>query len=158
MTVHVSAGLLLYRYAGDDAHLEVFLVHPGGPFFARKDLGSWGIPKGEIDGAEDGLTAARREFTEETGFVVPADAPLLALQPVRLRSGKYVHAWAVQHDLDPTQLVSNTCQISWPPRSGRTMEIPEVDRGAWFALPVARDKIAPAQLPLINELADQLAA
>jgi predicted NUDIX family NTP pyrophosphohydrolase len=155
--VRISAGLLLYRFAGNDTHLEVFLVHPGGPFFARKDLGSWGIPKGELDGAEDELAAARREFTEETGFVVPPDASLLPLPPVRLRSGKYVHAWAVEYDLDPARLVSNTCEISWPPRSGRTMEIPEVDRGDWFDLSAARDKIAPAQLPLIEELAKQLA-
>lgn len=154
--MRISAGLLLYRYAGNDAHLEVFLVHPGGPFFARKDAGSWGIPKGELDAGEDGLAAARREFHEETGFVVPPDAPLLTLQPVRLRSGKYVHAWAVEHDVDPHQLLSNTCEIAWPPRSGRTMEIPEVDRGGWFDLPTARDKIAPAQLPLVEELARQL--
>jgi predicted NUDIX family NTP pyrophosphohydrolase len=154
----ISAGLLLYRYAGDDSHLEVFLVHPGGPFFARKDLGSWGIPKGELDGTENELAAARREFHEETGFVVPPDAPLLALQPVRLRSGKFVHAWAVHHDVDPDLLVSNTCEIAWPPRSGRTMEIPEVDRGGWFDVPAVRDKIAPAQLPLVEELAKQLGA
>lgn len=154
--MRISAGLLLYRYAGADEHLEVFLVHPGGPFFARKDAGSWGIPKGELDGAEDELAAARREFHEETGFVVPPDAPLLSLHPVRLRSGKYVHAWAVHHDVDPAQLLSNTCEISWPPRSGRTMEIPEVDRGEWFDLPTAREKIAPAQLPLVEELAKQL--
>ena len=155
--MRISAGLLLYRYAGNDGHLEVFLVHPGGPFFARKDLGSWGIPKGELDGVEDELAAARREFIEETGFVVPSDAPLLKLNPVRLRSGKHVHAWAVQHDVDPSRLVSNTCEISWPPRSGRTMEIPEVDRGGWFDLASARNKIAPAQLPLIEELTKQLA-
>lgn len=155
--MRISAGLLLYRYAGTDQHLEVFLVHPGGPFFARKDLGSWGIPKGELDGEEDELAAARREFTEETGFTVPPDAPLIQLPTVRLRSGKYVHAWAVQHDVDPAQLVSNTCEISWPPRSGRTMKIPEVDRGQWFDLATARGKIAPAQLPLVEELADQLA-
>jgi predicted NUDIX family NTP pyrophosphohydrolase len=154
--VRVSAGLLLYRYAGDDAHLEVFLVHPGGPFFARKDLGSWGIPKGELDGEEDELAAARREFTEETGFVVPPDAPLLELKPVRLRSGKHVHAWAVEHDVDPAKLVSNTAEISWPPRSGRTMQIPEVDRGEWFDLPAARNKIAPAQWPLVEELESRL--
>jgi predicted NUDIX family NTP pyrophosphohydrolase len=154
--VRISAGLLLYRYAGDDGHLEVFLVHPGGPFFARKDLGSWGIPKGELDGEEDELAAARREFTEETGFVVPPDAPLLGLKPVRLRSGKHVHAWAVEHDVDPAKLVSNTAEISWPPRSGRTMHIPEVDRGEWFDLPAARNKIAPAQWPLVEELESQL--
>lgn len=156
--MRISAGLLLYRYAGDDAHLEVFLVHPGGPFFARKDLGSWGIPKGELDGEEDELTAARREFTEETGFIVPSDAPLLELQRVRLRSGKYVHAWAVEFDVDPADLVSNTTEISWPPRSGRIMEIPEVDRGAWFDVPAAREKIAPAQWPLVEELEGQLSA
>ena len=156
--MRISAGLLLYRYAGEDRHLEVFLVHPGGPFFAKKDLGSWGIPKGELDGEEDELAAARREFTEETGFAVPPDALLLELQPVRLRSGKHVHAWAVELDVDPAKLVSNTAEISWPPRSGRTMEIPEVDRGEWFDLPAARDKIAPAQLPLVEELERHLAA
>ncbi len=156
--MRISAGLLLYRRIGDEAQPEVFLVHPGGPFFARKDLGSWGIPKGELDGAEDGIAAARREFTEETGFVVPPAAPLIELSPVRLRSGKYVHAWAVEQDVDPAQLVSNTCEISWPPRTGRTLTIPEVDRGAWFDIGTARDKISPAQWPLVEELVRRLAS
>ena len=147
--MRVSAGLLLWRRRAD---LQVFLVHPGGPYFARKDAGSWGIPKGELDGAEDPQAAARREFAEETGFVIPAGAPLTPLRPVRLRSGKQVVAWAVEHDVDPAALVSNTCEIAWPPRSGRRLVIPEVDRGDWFALPAARNKINPGQLPLLAEL------
>ena len=132
-----SAGLLMYRQAGGE--VEVFLVHPGGPFFAKKDAGSWGIPKGEHGKDEEPLIAARREFTEETGFV--PDGEFINLGSVRQKGGKIVTAWAVEGDCDPTDLVSNTCSIEWPPRSGRSIEIPEIDRGRWFGIAEARASI-----------------
>lgn len=143
-----SAGLLLYRRR---RVLEVFLVHPGGPFFARKDAGAWSIPKGVIEPGEDPLAAARREVAEETGFVVEGEA--VALPPVRQKSGKEVLAFAVCADVDPAALRSNTFTLEWPPRSGRMQEFPEVDRGAWFPLEEARVKILPAQAPLLTALA-----
>ena len=147
MTIH-SAGLLLYRIR--HGNLEVFLVHPGGPFWAKKDLGVWSIPKGEIDEGEELLEAARREFEEETGFS-PAGM-FRELTPVRQRSGKIVHAWAVEGDCDATAIRSNTITIEWPPRSGRQQEIPEVDRGGWFAVDLANEKILEGQRGLLDEL------
>ena len=147
-----SAGLLLYRIR--DAAVEVFLVHPGGPYWKNKDEGAWSIPKGEFLSTEDSLVAAKREFFEETGFVVEGE--LRALKPLRQSSGKMVHAWAVEGDLDPTTIVSNTFEIEWPPRSGRLQSIPEIDRGAWLVLPDARRKILPGQVPLLDELAQML--
>jgi predicted NUDIX family NTP pyrophosphohydrolase len=147
MTIH-SAGLLLYRIR--DRILEVFLVHPGGPFWEKKDLGVWSIPKGEIDDGEDPLEAARREFEEETGF--RPEGIFRELTPVRQRSGKIVHAWAVQGDCDPTAIRSNTFIMEWPPRSGRQQEIPEVDRGGWFAVDLAKEKILEGQRGLLDEL------
>jgi predicted NUDIX family NTP pyrophosphohydrolase len=143
-----SAGLLLFR----ESHgaIEVLLVHPGGPFWARKDAGAWSIPKGEFDAGEEPLTAARREFEEETGQAVTGE--FIALQPVRQPSGKVVHAWAVRADFDPARLRSNTFTIEWPPKSGRSREFPEVDRAAWFALDEARKKIQPGQRPLLDQL------
>jgi predicted NUDIX family NTP pyrophosphohydrolase len=143
-----SAGLLLYRRR--DGALEVFLVHPGGPFWARKDAGAWSIPKGEIDPMEKPLAAARREFTEETGF--PAEGLFLPLPPITQAGGKIVRAWAVEGDVDPADLRSNTFAIEWPPRSGRQQTFPEVDRAAWFPIDVARRKINPAQAALLDEL------
>jgi predicted NUDIX family NTP pyrophosphohydrolase len=143
-----SAGLLLYRRR-DDA-LEVFLVHPGGPFWARKDAGSWSIPKGEIDPMEKPLAAARREFTEETGLSV--EGAFRPLAPITQAGGKIVQAWAVEGDVDPTALQSNTFSMEWPPRSGRQQTFPEVDRAAWFPIDVARRKINPAQAALLDEL------
>jgi predicted NUDIX family NTP pyrophosphohydrolase len=143
-----SAGLLMYRWSEGEA--EVFLVHPGGPFFAKKDAGSWGIPKGEYKEDEEPLVAARREFTEETGFV--ADGEFVELGSVRQKSGKIVMAWAVEGDCDPAELVSNTCRIEWPPRSGRSMEIPEIDRGRWFGIADARSWIRKEQEPLLDAL------
>jgi len=134
--------------AGPDG-VEVLLVHPGGPFWAKKDEGAWSIPKGEMDDGEDALVAARREFREETGFVVGDVARPLA--PVRLSSGKVVHAWAVPGDADPALLRSNTFSMEWPPRSGRSQEFPEVDRAAWFSLAEAKRKIAAGQLPFLLE-------
>ena len=147
-----SAGLLLYRIR--KAAIEVFLVHPGGPYWKNKDEGAWSIPKGEFLPAEDPLVAARREFFEETGVAVEGE--LCALKPLRQSGGKIVHAWAVEGDLDPTTIVSNTFEIEWPPRSGRLQAFPEIDRGAWFALPEARRKILRGQVPLLEELAQIL--
>lgn len=144
-----SAGILLHRRR--EERLEVLLVHPGGPFWANRDEGAWTIPKGEYDDGEDALDAARREFTEETGFAV--EGPFRELAPVRQRSGKVVRAWAVEGDCDVAAIRSNTFSMEWPPRSGRTAEFPEVDRGQWFTLDEARAKILPAQLPLLEELA-----
>ncbi|MGB9147640.1 MAG: NUDIX domain-containing protein [Acidobacteriaceae bacterium] len=141
-----SAGILLYRRASSG--LEVFLIHPGGPFWAKKD--AWSIPKGEYTPDENPLAAARREFQEETGS--PVDGDFLALGVIRQPSGKQVTAWAVEGDFEPATLVSNTCQIEWPPRSGRHIEIPEADRGAWFTLESAREKIFKGQDALLDRL------
>jgi predicted NUDIX family NTP pyrophosphohydrolase len=143
-----SAGLLMYR------EREVFLVHPGGPFWAKKDLGAWSICKGEYADDELPLEAAKREFHEETGFVAAGD--FLDLGTVKQAGGKLVSAWAFAGNYDPSKLVSNRCQIEWPPRSGRLMEIPEVDRGAWFALPQAREKMLKSQTPFLDRLAQLL--
>ena len=147
-----SAGLLLYRRSNG---LEVFLVHPGGPFWARKDRGAWSIPKGEYGPDEEPLAAAQREFAEETGQAVTGQ--FMELGTVRQPGGKFVSAWALEGDIDPAALVSNTCTIEWPPRSGKKIEIPEVDRGAWFPLPSAHEKILAGQRPLLGALARQLA-
>lgn len=143
-----SAGLLLFRRAAHN--LEVLLVHPGGPFWAKKDEGAWSIPKGEFAVGEDPLQAARREFKEETGSAVAGDA--LPLIPVRQAGGKTVHAWAIESDFDASTLKSNMFSVEWPPRSGRLQEFPEVDRAGWFSLAEARRKILKGQEPLLLEL------
>jgi predicted NUDIX family NTP pyrophosphohydrolase len=143
-----SAGLLMYRERAEG--MEVFLVHSGGPIWAKKDQGAWTIPKGEYDTDEDPLAAARREFHEETGFV--ATAPFLDLGSIRQKSGKIVIAWAFAGDCDPAGLTSNTCLIEWPPRTGKRMEIPEVDRGDWFSFERARVYIRAEQVPLLEAL------
>ena len=143
-----SAGLLVYRGTADD--VEVFLVHPGGPYWARKDLGAWSIPKGEISADEDPLLAAHREFEEETGSAV--DGPTIALGEIRQTSGKRVQAWAICGDLDASQIRSNTFEIEWPTRSGLMRAFPEVDRAAWFAIDEARRRILPSQEPLLDRL------
>ncbi len=148
-----SAGVLLHRRRG--GALEVLLVHPGGPYWAGKDLGAWTIPKGELAGDEDPLAAARRELAEETGLA--PDGPFLPLTPVRQRSGKLVHAFACAGDCDPAALRSDTFEMEWPPRSGRRARFPEVDRAEFFAPDVARTKINPAQVALIDELERLLA-
>jgi predicted NUDIX family NTP pyrophosphohydrolase len=147
-----SAGLLMYRKR--DSHLEVFLVHPGGPFWAKKDLGAWTIPKGEYEPDEDPLAAAQREFLEETSF--SPNGPFLPLDTIRQASGKLVTAWASAGDCDPAQLISNTCIIEWPPRSKRQIEIPEVDQGRWFSLEEAAQRIRKEQVPLLETLQKKL--
>jgi predicted NUDIX family NTP pyrophosphohydrolase len=142
-------------YRRRDGALEVFLVHPGGPFWAKKDAGAWSIPKGEIDPTEEPLAAARREFTEETGFA--AEGAFQPLAPITQAGGKVVQAWAFEGDADPAALRSNAFSIEWPPRSGRQTSFPEVDRAAWFPLDLARKKINPAQVDLLDELEASLA-
>lgn len=144
----ISAGLLLYRRRG--AALEVLLVHPGGPFWAKKDEGAWSIPKGEAASVEDLPARARREFEEETGFAV--DGAFQPLTPVRQAGGKIVYAWALEGDIDTAAIRSNRFSLEWPPRSGRIQEFPEVDRGEWFTLEMARRKINKGQLPLLDEI------
>lgn len=144
-----SAGVLLYRDGLEGP--EVFLIHPGGPFWAHKDAGAWSIPKGEYGAGEDPLQVAQREFLEETG--VAAQGPFVALRPVRQSGGKVVTAWAARGNLDPAQLRSNTFSLEWPPRSGVQREFPEVDRGAWFSLAEARVRLLASQRPLLEELA-----
>jgi predicted NUDIX family NTP pyrophosphohydrolase len=144
-----SAGILLHRGRGD--RLEVLLVHPGGPAWARRDPGAWSIPKGEYLDGEDPLSAARREFEEELGTPAPA-GDAADLGEIRQRAGKRVRAWALPGDLDAGAIVSNTFQMQWPPRSGMMMEIPEVDRAEWFTLDAAREKINPGQVPLLDRL------
>src|SRR5947209_5611361 len=149
-----SAGILLHR---DGARgREVLLVHPGGPAWARKDQGAWSIPKGEYDPKEEALAAAKREFEEELGTAAP-DGEAHDLGEVRQRSGKLVRAWALEGDLDPAQITSNTCELEWPPRSGKLIEIPEVDRAEWFSLDRAREKINPAQQALLDRLSETVA-
>jgi predicted NUDIX family NTP pyrophosphohydrolase len=144
-----SAGVVLYRRRQD--RVEVLLVHPGGPFWAKKDAGAWSIPKGEFDETEAPEDAARREFLEETGVALTAE--LTALTPVAQPRGKTVHAFAAAADLDPAQVSSNTFTLEWPPRSGRMQAFPEIDRAAWFTLDEARTKIVAGQRPILEELA-----
>ncbi len=147
-----SAGLLLYRRPAGS--MEVFLVHPGGPFWEKKDAGSWSIPKGEIQAGEDALEAAKREFQEETGLV--AAGAFQILEPIRQTGGKIVHAWAAQSDLDSSAVKSNTFSMEWPPRSGKMREFPEIDRAGWFEIAVARRKILKSQLGLLEQLEEFL--
>jgi predicted NUDIX family NTP pyrophosphohydrolase len=148
-----SAGILLYRFAGEAP--EVLLVHPGGPFWARKDAGVWSIPKGEYDDTEDPLVCALREFEEETGTSLDPEEPV-ELGSIKQRSGKVVTAWAAEGDLDADSIRSNTFTMEWPPRSGKTAEFPEVDRARWFALDEAREKLNPAQIEFVDRLEEWL--
>ena len=143
-----SAGILLFRERGGE--LEVLLVHPGGPLWAKKDDAAWSIPKGEPSDGEDALAAARREFEEETGFTCTDET--IALTPVRMASGKLVRAWAVRGDADPALLRSNEFEMEWPPKSGHRRRFPEVDRAAWFSIAEAKVKILKGQVPLLDEL------
>jgi len=148
-----SAGLLLFRKRS--AGVEVFLIHPGGPFWRGRDIGAWSIPKGEIGAGEDPLAAARRELTEETGVAV--DGEFVALAPVRQKGGKAVVAWAIEADCDAAAITSNSFSLEWPPRSGKHHDFPEVDEAAWFALAEARRRINPAQAAFLDELEQRIA-
>ena len=150
-----SAGILLYR--GSGLSLEVLLVHPGGPFWSRRDAGAWSIPKGEYGPGEEPLDAARREFAEELGSAPPL-GEASDLGEVRLKSGKSIRAWALPGDLDPVSITSNVFSVEWPPRSGRWQDFPEVDRAGWFAPEAAREKLNPAQAPLVDRLQEMLDA
>jgi predicted NUDIX family NTP pyrophosphohydrolase len=143
-----SAGLLVYRWL--DGIVEVFLVHPGGPFWKNKDAGAWSIPKGEFAAGEDPLEAAKREFHEETGFV--AAGHFFPLEPLKQPSGKIVHAFAVEGDYDPAKVSSNMFPMEWPRNSGKLLDVPEVDRAEWFSLAAAREKILPGQRAFLHEL------
>jgi predicted NUDIX family NTP pyrophosphohydrolase len=150
----LSAGILPYRRR--EGELEVFLVHPGGPFWARKDNAAWSISKGEFTSEEDPLAAARREFAEETGL--PLDGAFLPLGDVRQSGGKTVHAWAIEAPgLAPERVSSNTFELEWPPRSGKTAEFPEIDRAEWFSLATAREKLVKGQVALLERLERALA-
>ena len=143
-----SAGILMYRR--HDGELQVFLAHPGGPFWAKKDAGAWTIPKGEIDEGEDPLAAAKRELAEETGL--RPEGEFIALAPIRQKGGKVVLAWAVEGDCDARAIVSNVFSMEWPPKSGRMAEFPEIDRAQWFSIDEARKRINAGQLPFLEEL------
>jgi predicted NUDIX family NTP pyrophosphohydrolase len=148
-----SAGILLYRLGPDGP--QVFLVHPGGPFWARRDSGAWSIPKGEYDEREDPRACALREFEEETGTALP-QTELIELGSVKQKGGKVVTAWAAEGDLDADAVRSNTFTMEWPPRSGRQSEFPEIDRAGWFDLDEAREKLVSAQAELIDRLIERL--
>lgn len=147
-----SAGILLFRRQKEG--VEVFLVHPGGPFWAKKDLGCWSLPKGEFEQGEDPLTAAKREFAEETSYGI--DGAFVPLGDLKQPSGKIISAWALEHDLDPALIKSNTFKMEWPPKSGKTQEFPEVDAGRWFSLPVALEKLLAGQVGFISRLAEKI--
>jgi predicted NUDIX family NTP pyrophosphohydrolase len=148
----LSAGLLLFRRI--DRQLEVFLVHPGGPFWARKDDGAWSLPKGEYGQEEDALLAARREFHEETGISV--DGEFLPLGEIKQPGGKLVTAWAMEGEIDSNAVKSNLFSMEWPPKSGKTQQFPEVDRAAWFPASIARVKLLKAQVAFIDRLEAKL--
>jgi predicted NUDIX family NTP pyrophosphohydrolase len=148
-----SAGILLYRLRGGGP--EVLLVHPGGPFWARRDDGVWSIPKGEYEDGDDPLACALREFEEETGST-PPPGELVELDDVKQKGGKVVTAWAAEGDLDADAVRSNTFKMEWPPRSGRTAEFPEIDRAGWFGIDEAREKLNPAQAEFLDRLVERL--
>ncbi|MDB5026278.1 MAG: hypothetical protein JWP78_4033 [Mucilaginibacter sp.] len=147
-----SAGILLYRFR--DKQLQIFLVHPGGPFFRIKDDGSWSVPKGEFADEEDPLHAAKREFLEETGQIINGE--FRPLEPITQKGGKKVYAWAVEGDIDHKTISSNLFELEWPPKSGKKQTFPEIDRAAWFDVETAKIKINPAQAGLIDRLTHTL--
>ncbi len=148
-----SAGILLYRFKYKKP--EVMLAHPGGPFWAKKDAGVWSIPKGEFEDNEEPLPAAKREFEEELGRKVLAEK-FIELSPVKSKSNKTIYAFAAEDDFDTSNIKSNLCWVDWPPRSGKRIEIPEIDKAEWFDIETAKKKILAYQLPLISELAEKL--
>jgi predicted NUDIX family NTP pyrophosphohydrolase len=147
-----SAGILLFRVKNKE--LQIFLVHPGGPFWQKKDIGAWSIPKGEFSQDEDALTAAKREFDEETGSTISGD--FIELTPVKQKAGKYIYAWAIKGDIDPATITCNSFSMEWPPKSGKRQQFPEVDKAGWFNVQVAKEKINPAQTLLIEELQNKV--
>ena len=147
-----SAGILLYRIK--NKILEVLLVHPGGPFWIKKDAGAWTIPKGELNENEEPFDAAIREMKEETGIVLIGD--FIALAPVKQKGGKLVYAWANEHDVDPSEIKSNEFEIEWPPKSGKKKLFPEIDKADWFDIKTAKEKMNAGQLPFIEELIKKL--
>ncbi len=147
-----SAGLLIFRRT--TSSLEVLLVHPGGPYWAKKDEGVWSIPKGEFEESEDPMAAAKREFNEEMGIAISGE--LVALEPLRQAGGKTVYAWAVEGDFDLSNIKSNTFSLEWPPKSGKQREFPEIDRAEWFTMEVARRKILKGQAGFIHQLVEKL--
>ena len=147
-----SAGILVYRLHSGE--LEVFLVHPGGPFWKNKDDGAWSIPKGEYTDEEDPLEAAKREFEEETG--IECSGKFIMLDPIKQKGGKIVSAWALEKDMDAKSIKSNLFSMEWPPKSGKMQEFPEVDKAAWFGLNDAKQKINPSQAALIDQLTGKL--
>ncbi|MEJ7684919.1 MAG: NUDIX domain-containing protein [Segetibacter sp.] len=146
----LSAGIIAYRQSAND-RFQVLLVHPGGPFFKNKDIGVWSIPKGEYVEGEDALSAAKREFTEETGNTLPA-GDFIRLKPVKIKSGKVISAWAVETNFSEPFIQSNFFEMEWPPRSGKKQSFPEIDKAEWFTLKEARDKINAGQINIIEEL------
>ncbi len=152
MPKKTSAGILLYRMLNDA--LEVFLVHPGGPYWAKKDEGSWSVPKGEFEVGEDSLGAAKREFREETGLDINGN--FIELTPLKQPSGKVVYVWAVEGNLDATSIKSNMFSMEWPPRSGKEQEFPEVDKGGWFTITQAREKLLAGQRGFLEQLQNKL--
>jgi predicted NUDIX family NTP pyrophosphohydrolase len=151
MAKKISAGLLVYRRRGE---MEVFLVHPGGPFWSKKDAGAWSVPKGEVGEGEDPLQAAKREFQEETGFKI--DGEFHPLDAVKQSGGKVVQAWAIEGDCEPSQLRSNRFSMEWPPKSGKIQDFPEVDRAAWFNIGEARKRINAGQIGLLDQLVSRV--
>jgi predicted NUDIX family NTP pyrophosphohydrolase len=149
-----SAGILVWRRAG--AGVEVFLVHPGGPFWAKKDVHAWSIPKGELEPGEEPFVVALREFAEETGQSIAGD--FLPLPPLKQKSGKLLHAWAVEGTVDASTIVSNEFELEWPPRSGRKQHFPEVDRAGWFSLAEARERLHAGMVPILDAFARALDA
>ncbi|MEO6722781.1 MAG: NUDIX domain-containing protein [Ferruginibacter sp.] len=147
-----SAGILLYRLSGKTP--EFFLVHPGGPFWKNKDAGAWSVPKGEFTDDEDPLEAAKREFEEETGM--KCTGKFIALDAIKQKSGKIVLAWALEKDIDPTLIKSNTFKLEWPPKSGNMLDVPEIDKGGWFSLNEATQKINPSQAAFLDQLISKL--
>jgi predicted NUDIX family NTP pyrophosphohydrolase len=151
-----SAGLIMFRWIA--GHLEVFLVHPGGPFWAKKDSGVWSIPKGEYSGDEVPLAAALREFEEETGLTLPSPGELIPLEDIQQPGGKIVTAWGFEGDCEASKVRSNTFSMEWPPKSGSIREFPEIDRAEWFSIKAARSKLLKGQLGFLDQLVSKLKA